>query len=70
MELNADMPQGAQITTNNLCGMPVVWGAELSQNSSLTPEKIKETFALSVPLTEDITKNGQCAKGLFIVNIV
>ncbi|KAJ5852569.1 uncharacterized protein N7529_011954 [Penicillium soppii] len=60
--------KGAQITSNNFCGMPYVWGAEQTENSTITPAQVQEIFALSQPLAKELTKNGQLAKHLFIVD--
>lgn len=54
-----DTLQGAQITSNNFCGMPVVWGVDQSENVTYTPAKVAEIAALTQPLSRNITKNGQ-----------
>jgi hypothetical protein len=59
MMLNTDTLQGAQITSNNFCGMPVVWGVDQSENVTYTPAKVAEIAALTQPLSRNITKNGQ-----------
>lgn len=58
-ETDTDIQQGAQITSNNLCGMSVVWGIDQIQNLALTPAKLKEILELSQPLSKELTKNGQ-----------
>lgn len=49
--------QGAQITSNNFCGMPPVWGVEQSANQTYDAATLKELVALSQPLSKEITKN-------------
>lgn len=58
MEEEADKIQGAQITSNNFCGMPVVWGVETDRNVTYDAATVKELWVLSQPLPKEVTKNG------------
>lgn len=49
--------QGAQITSNNFCGMPVVWGVETEGNVTYDAATLKELVVLSQPLPKEVTKN-------------
>lgn len=51
--------QGAQITSNALCGQPVVWAFDASNglDSDLDVRQVARTFIDSQPLPQNFTKN-------------
>lgn len=51
--------QGAQITSNALCGQPVVWAFDASNglDSDLDVRQVARTFLDSQPLPQNFTKN-------------
>ncbi|CAM1510935.1 Fc.00g084480.m01.CDS01 [Cosmosporella sp. VM-42] len=46
--------QGAQITSNSFCGMPLIWAVQAGYNGTTEFDKI---VALATPLSEEVTKN-------------
>lgn len=51
-----DSPQGAQITSNNVCGMAPIWGNDAGYDPVTELDKI---IALSTPLPAEVTNNGK-----------
>lgn len=51
--------QGAQITSNALCGQPVVWAFDASNGleSDLDVRQLAQTFINSQPLPQNFTRN-------------